>query len=217
MIFQLKSVFNFSGVLAAFKDLDIQYTFTLNHDGTVTAESKEFEITTLCFPGESVKLHDWPSSEMGCYIQFMTQTESLAGFENSIKLDLETESSWTVSHVFEDDDYVVNHLPFIEFETFQNMDGRPKTPKMCVSYIVYLKQNQSYFKMLFRVPLFVTWICLGLATVTRRMFRFALISVGFLIVCVSMMSLTNFAPTFYKSTFGKSIFLHILKGFPDMI
>lgn len=135
----------------------------------------------------------------------MTQTVSLAGFENSIKLALETESSWTVSRVSEDDDYVANHLPFIEFETLESLDERPKVQRMCVTYIVYLKQNQSYFRMLFRIPLFVTLTCLILATLTSNMFRFGFISIGFLVLCESMISLTNFAPTFYKSTFGKFV------------
>lgn len=177
----------------------------------MVAESKEFEISTLCFPSETK--HDWPSSEFGCYIQLMTQTESLAGFENSINLDLVTDSSWIVSHVSEDDDYVANHLPFIEYEIIESLDDHPKLQRMCVTYIVYLKQNQSYFRMLFRAPLFVALICLCLATATSKMVRFGFISVGFVVLCISMMSLTGFTPTFYKSTFGK---FHFHGGYIDI-
>uniref|UniRef100_A0A336N7Y6 CSON008575 protein n=2 Tax=Culicoides sonorensis TaxID=179676 RepID=A0A336N7Y6_CULSO len=191
-----------NGVLETFKNLDIQYTFTLKYDGTITAESKEFEMTTLCFPGSGVQLHDWPSTEMGCYIQVMTQTESLAGFEDSIKLELDRESAWTVTKVFEDDDYVVNHIPFIEFESLTNLDGKSQTPRMCVSYIIYLKQNQSYFKMLFQVTLFSSLICLVLGAVSSKTYRFAFISISMIIISISMMSLGNFAPKFYKSTFA---------------
>ncbi|XP_063695626.1 acetylcholine receptor subunit beta [Culicoides brevitarsis] len=191
-----------NGALAAFKDLDIQYSFSVNHDGTVNAESKDFEINTLCFPQRSFERHDWPLSEMTCSIQLMTQTESLAGFESSIKLKIETESAWIVTAVAEDDDYVANHLPFIEFERIVSLDEQPKTQRMCVTYNLTLKQNQEYFQMLFRVPLFVSIACLALSTVTRKMLRFSFISVGFLILCFSFISLSDNAPTFYKSTFA---------------
>lgn len=175
----------------------------MNHNGIVTAESKYFEINTLCFPQKSLRLHDWPASTLDCAIQLMTQTESLAGFESSIKLNLESESAWTVIAVAEDDDYVANHLPFIEYEKILNANDMPKVQRMCVTYLLTLKQNQSYFQMLFRAPLFVAIICLCLSTLTTKIYRFAFISVGFLILCFSIMTLSSFAPTFYKSSFGK--------------
>lgn len=143
---------------------------------------------------------------MGCYLQLMTERVSLAGFDNSLKIEIDTDNAWKVTSVYEDDDYVLNHIPFIEVDIMANSDNVPKTPRMCISYILYLKQNQEYYRTIFKIPLFASLVALCAATYCNKHMRYSLICLSFVVLCLSLISLPSYAPGFYNSRIGNAVF-----------
>lgn len=139
----------------------------------------------------------------------MTERVSLAGFVNSLKISIDTDNAWKITSVFEDDAYVLNNVPFIEVDIMANYDNVSKTSRMYVSYILYLKQNQEYYRLLFKIPLFASFVALCAATYCNKHMRYSLICLSFVVLCLSLTSLPSFAPGFYKSRIGNQIWFRL--------
>lgn len=196
----------------------------MGSSGSVAAVSKDLEVTTFC-PVNTTDL-SWPVSTIRCAIELMVSHLSLAGFDSSMKIELEEGSTWKVLDAVEEDDYLASELNFVlEDDAVDELGDYPKNPRMFVSYQLVMGQNQDYFRLFFQAPLFVCLILLGAATFTSQYTRYCLVLLAFLIGCLSMMSLAKIAPTYYISKIGKSFqyfeeyskkLLEILGGIQDL-
>lgn len=192
----------YSGAGETHKELDVQYSYTLTHPGAVSCISRDFEVTTFC-PVNTTDF-SWPSTTIRCAIELMVGHFSLAGYDSSMKIEVdESVSTWKVVDAFEMDDYISSELNFLlEDDAVDENDAYPKNPRMFVSYQLLLTQNQEYFRFIFQAPLIASILLLSIATFSCNYPRYCLIMLALLIACLSMMALADVAPTYYISKIG---------------
>lgn len=189
-IFPLIFFLNSSDASNSQLDLSPSFIFTLKHDGTVKAETSEFEINTFCYYSQETD-SSLSTYHNLCKIQIMADSVSLAGFQGSLQLQSYGTSKWRLSYASEEDHFTMDVAPYL-----WRLFGEANSKNLMVSYNLHLLCNQNSLQTTLKAPLLAGLACLMVSVFTQKLKRYMLVFMAIIVTSITMLEISKLTETF---------------------
>lgn len=170
--------------------------FTLHHDGLVTAQSRQFQLQTLCEMNANHSV--WPILEANCQILIMADGVSLSGFQGSLDANIATQTAWKLVAASEDDHLINLNIPFL----YEATNHESAKQNMFVNYTLVLRKDQRHIQRTLNAMIFAALIMMMLSLESTDYIRYLLVSISMILLVLALIPGKKFTIYFGAKFFG---------------